>query len=192
MRKADESGVISSGKSHPVHDRYPYLPLIATALLLAGCASTPAARRHSNPAHTPTTAAGAGPTEQVIAAERAFAKSMADRDFGAFAAMLSSEAIFFNGNAVMHGTSEIAAGWQPYFKGAKAPFSWQPDHVEVLPSGKLALSTGPVYIAGQVVGRFNSIWRLEGNGNWRIVFDKGEAVCDTSPPGQPDFSRLSP
>jgi ketosteroid isomerase-like protein len=175
-----------------VYHRDLSLPLIAIALLIAGCAASPVPRRHADGARTAAAPPGASATEQVIAAERAFARSMADRNFGAFAGMLSSEAIFFNGNTVMHGTTEIAAGWQPYFKGAKAPFAWQPDHVEVLPSGKLALSTGPVYIAGQVVGRFNSIWRLEESGTWRIVFDKGEAVCDASPPGQPDFSRLSP
>jgi ketosteroid isomerase-like protein len=168
------------------------LPFLTIALLLAGCAASPAARHHSDSARTASALPGSSATDQVVAAERAFAKSMADRDFGAFGALLSSEAIFFNGSTVMHGASEIASAWQPYFKGAKAPFAWQPDHVEVLPSGKLALSTGPVYVAGQVVGRYNSIWRLEASGNWRIVFDKGEAVCETSPAGQPDFSRLSP
>jgi len=161
------------------------------AVLLGGCAAGPAAPAH--PAASRAAAGGAGSAaDQVIAAERAFAKTMADRDFHAFAALLSSEAIFFNGSMVLHGAAEIGAAWQPYFKGAKAPFAWQPDHVEVLPSGTLALSTGPVIVAGQVVGRYNSIWRLEAGGSWRIVFDKGEAVCGTSTPGQPDFSQLSP
>jgi hypothetical protein len=44
----------------------------------------------------------------------------------------------------------------------------------VLESGTLALSTGPVVdTSGEVVGRFNSIWRLEAPGVWKIVFDKG-------------------
>lgn len=172
--------------------RYPCLPCLGCALLLAGCAATPPTRSHQPRAQDPSPAAATSPTGQVLATERAFAKSMADRDFKAFATMVSSEAIFFDGNTVLHGASEIAAAWQPYFKGAKAPFAWQPDHVEVLPTGQLALSTGPVYVGGKVVGRYNSIWRLETTGVWRIVFDKGEAVCGTSPPGQPDFSQLTP
>jgi ketosteroid isomerase-like protein len=72
----------------------------------------------------------------------------------------------------------VAAQWQQYFEGHKAPFAWAPDHVEVLASGKLALSTGPVYEDGKAVARFNSIWRLEADNSWRIVFDKGEAVCE--------------
>jgi ketosteroid isomerase-like protein len=55
-----------------------------------------------------------------------------------------------------------------------APFSWRPETVEVLESGTLALSSGPVFdAAGQPIGAFNSIWRLEADGRWRVVFDKG-------------------
>jgi ketosteroid isomerase-like protein len=175
-----------------VSDSYPRcLPALALALL-TGCAAAPAVHRPAALARAAPAAASASATEQVLATERAFAKSMADRDFGAFTALLASEAVFFNGNTVMHGAAEVAAAWRPYFKGAAAPFAWQPDHVEVLPSGTLALSTGPVYVSGEVVGRFNSIWRLETQGGWHIVFDKGEAVCAVTPPGQPDFNRLSP
>ncbi len=173
-------------------DAYPRCLAALALALLGGCATAPVAHRPAALARATPPPAPASATEQVIATERAFAKSMADRDFGAFTALLASEAIFFNGNTVMHGAAEVAAAWQPYFKGAAAPFAWQPDHVEVLPSGTLALSTGPVYVSGEVVGRFNSIWRLEAKGGWHIVFDKGEAVCAVTPPGQPDFNRLSP
>jgi len=47
----------------------------------------------------------------------------------------------------------------------------------VLDSGTLALSTGPVKDPkGEIVARFNSIWRLE-SGQWRVIFDKGCPVC---------------
>jgi ketosteroid isomerase-like protein len=116
-----------------------------------------------------------------MATERAFARTMRDRDFAAFVTYLSSEAVFFSGNTVQHGAAEVAAAWKPSFSGAHAPFTWAPDYVEVLASGKLALSTGPVYVGGKIVGRFNSVWRLEAANTWRVVFDKGEAVC-TAPP----------
>jgi ketosteroid isomerase-like protein len=115
--------------------------------------------------------------EEVRNTEMAFAKSMADRDFGAFASHLSRDAVFFAGKKTLHGAPEVAAAWRARFRGPKAPFSWAPDHVEVLASGGLALSTGPVIEDGKVVGRFNSIWRLEAPHTWRIVFDKGETVC---------------
>jgi ketosteroid isomerase-like protein len=151
-------------------------PHHATAPSRAGAKPVPAAA-------TPDAAkaATATATQQVIATEQAFAKTMADRDFKTFLTFLSPDAIFFSGKVVRHGPAEVAEQWQPYFEGRKPPFSWAPDHVEVLPSGNLALSTGPVYEDGKVVGRFNSVWRLEAPNTWHIVFDKGEAVCSTKP-----------
>jgi ketosteroid isomerase-like protein len=140
--------------------------------LLAGCAG--GGQTHGGRSYSKRETSA---HDEVAATERAFAKTMADRDFKGFAGFLSSEAIFFTGNAVEHGPGEIAATWKPYYAGPTPPFSWLPDNVQVLPSGKLALSTGPVYVQGKEVGRFNSVWRLEGAHTWRIVFDKGEAVC---------------
>ena len=117
--------------------------------------------------------------EEVRSTELRFAKSMADRDFDAFVSHLSREAIFLDERNIQRGAPEVSAAWKPFFSGPKAPFSWAPDHVEVLASGDLALSTGPVTVNDKVVARFNSIWRLEGTHTWRIVFDKGEQVCDT-------------
>ncbi len=99
---------------------------------------------------------------------------MADRDFDAFLAFISPEAVFFDGNEPIRGRDAIATAWAPYFEGPQAPFSWHPDVVEVLESGTLALSSGPVRRAtGEEVGRFNSIWRKDADGRWRVVFDKG-------------------
>jgi len=62
----------------------------------------------------------------------------------------------------------------PFFAGPDAPFSWRPELVEVLDSGTLALTSGPVRDpTGRRTGTFNSIWRREPNDQWRVVFDKG-------------------
>lgn len=104
----------------------------------------------------------------------AFAATMVDRDLDAFVTFLSPEAVFFSGETRLRGPDEIREGWAHYFDGPAAPFSWQPDIVEVLASGGLALSSGPVReVTGEEVGRFNSIWRLENDNQWRVVFDKG-------------------
>jgi len=110
---------------------------------------------------------------QVMDAERAFAKTMVDRDAEAFAQYVSEEAVFY-GRQIFRGRLEVADGWGPYFQGPEPPFSWEPEHVEVLASGTLALSSGPVYDPkGKRIGTFNSVWRLEPDGRWRVVFDKG-------------------
>jgi ketosteroid isomerase-like protein len=116
--------------------------------------------------------------QQVEDTERAFAQTMADRDHEAFSTFLSEETVFFSGDTPLRGKQRVAETWQPYFDGPDAPFSWEPELVVVLESGTLALSSGPVRNpAGQRVATFNSIWRLEPSGQWRIVFDKGSADC---------------
>ncbi|MES2959521.1 MAG: nuclear transport factor 2 family protein [Pseudomonadota bacterium] len=117
---------------------------------------------------------------EVFAAERAFAKSMAERDLAAFGHHLAEDTVFF-GNAKVHrGRAAVLAAWKGFYDGPTAPFSWEPDQVEVLASGQLALSTGPVRDPkGDIVARFNSIWMRTSDGRWLIVFDKG------SPPDPP-------
>lgn len=111
---------------------------------------------------------------QVFVAESSFAASMAKRDLEAFASFISSEAIFFGDTAVMRGKRAVIDGWRLFFDKPAAPFSWKPDQIEVLPSGNLAISNGPVFDpGGKRVGSFSSIWRREPDGSWQIIFDKG-------------------
>jgi ketosteroid isomerase-like protein len=140
---------------------------LACMAMLAGCAAAqPKLSRD-------------GATQEVIATERAFAKTMADRDHEAFTRFLADETVFFGGDEPTRGKANVAAEWKPYFAKPTAPFSWEPEHVEVLDSGTLALSTGPVRdVHGKIIATFNSIWRRESNGAWRIVFDKGSDVCE--------------
>jgi len=115
---------------------------------------------------------------QVEDTERAFALTMAERDHVAFTQFLSDEAIFFSGETALRGKQRVVDSWKPYFKDPEAPFSWEPQTVEVLDSGTLALSSGPVRdAAGNVVATFNSVWRLESHGQWQIIFDKGNRAC---------------
>jgi ketosteroid isomerase-like protein len=116
-------------------------------------------------------------TEQVRDAERGFAKTMADRDPLAFASFIATDAVFF-GEQTLRGRTAVVEGWKGFFAGRAAPFSWAPESVEVLDSGTLAHSSGPVLDAqGNRVGVFNSVWRREADGQWKVVFDKGCDVC---------------
>jgi ketosteroid isomerase-like protein len=113
--------------------------------------------------------------QQVMAAERAFAATMRARDVDAFAGFVDEEAVFLSGSRPLRGRAAIVEAWRKYYVGQPAPFSWTPDQVEVLDSGTLAYSGGPVYdAAGRQIGRFNSIWRLQAPGQWKVVFDRGE------------------
>jgi len=118
---------------------------------------------------------------QVFAAESTFAATMAARDLKAFGSFVAPDAVFFGGRGVLRGNAAVVEGWKGFFGGPQAPFSWRPEVVEVLDSGKLAHSSGPVMDPnGKLIGMFNSVWRLEPDGHWRVVFDKGCAVCDST------------
>jgi ketosteroid isomerase-like protein len=144
------------------------LPILCGTL--SGCAVSPA-----QPA--------AEARQQVLATERAFAGTMAERNLGAFSSFIAEEAVFFTGPNPLRGKARIVEWWARYYAGAAAPISWEPDEVEVLDSGELALSSGPVRDAqGKTVARFTSIWRREAPGTWRIIFDKGNPVCNCPSP----------
>jgi len=142
------------------------LPFLACMMIFAACTAV---------------ASETGPDklrQQVADTERAFAQTMADRNFEAFKSFLSPETIFFSGETALRGSAKVSATWKPYFEGGAAPFSWEPQTVEVLDSGNLALSSGPVHDpGGNLVGTFTSIWRLDNNGEWKIIFDKGNGAC---------------
>jgi uncharacterized protein (TIGR02246 family) len=141
--------------------------LIVACALAAGCAA-PGGRTDLATAK-----------QQVADTERAFAKTMADRDFAAFSEFIAPDAVFFSGPEPRRGKQQIVDFWKRFYEKPQAPFSWRPEQVEVLESGTLALSSGPVFNpAGKQFATFQSIWRLDAPGRWRIVFDKGNPACD--------------
>ena len=142
---------------------------LATAFsaLAAGCAVTAPTRSREEL------------VRQVTEAETAFAKTMADRDHAAFMRLVADDAVFLNGGKPLRGKAAIGEYWKRFYSGPTAPFSWKPELVEVVGSGNLAQSIGPVAAPnGKVIARFYSTWRLEPDGSWRVVFDDGYDVCD--------------
>ena len=152
-------------------NRRALLGRLAAGVVIAGTGAGAAAARQSSRSLK----------DAVADAERAFADSMAKRDLATFTARLSQEAIFFggpDGNTPTRGRTAIVQAWKGFFEGPTAPFSWTPDTSEVIDSGTLGITSGPVRNAnGEVTGRFNSVWRLESDGQWRVVFDKGCRGC---------------
>lgn len=147
-----------------------YWKMICSAILLAACNISAAA---TNP----------DLKKQVADTERAFAATMKARDHAAFVSFLSDETVFFSGPKPLHGKQAVGEFWKKFYEKKEAPFSWEPDTVEVLESGKLAWSSGPVHGPdGKLIARFHSVWRLEASGKWKIIFDHGVDVCDCKKP----------
>ena len=131
-------------------------------------------------------AAGRDLAAEVKAAEKAFAKTMADRNIQAFAGYISDEGVFFGAKGPIRGREAVVTVWKRFFEGADAPFSWDPETAEVLPSGNLGLTSGPVHDPkGELIGTFTTVWRLETDGKWRVIFDKGCDVCKPVPEEAP-------
>ncbi len=129
------------------------------ALLLGGAAAVPCAESHDEL------------VAAVKAREIAFAKTMADRDHAAFASFVAEDAVFMAATP-LHGQGRRRR-LEAILRGP-APFSWAPERVEVTSSGTLAISSGPVFDPeGKRVSTFNSTWRRDKDGVWRIVLDIG-------------------
>ncbi|MEO8592977.1 MAG: nuclear transport factor 2 family protein [Candidatus Solibacter sp.] len=124
------------------------------------------------------TATNAELKEQVRQTEIAFAKTLADRDVAAFAGFLAKDTVFMSGGHATHGSQAVVERWKAFFEGKAPPFSWAPEFVEVVDSGTLAMSSGPVRDpSGKRTGTFNSVWRREADGKWKIVLDNGCPAC---------------
>ncbi|NQD35951.1 nuclear transport factor 2 family protein [Permianibacter sp. IMCC34836] len=146
--------------------------IVFVAALLSGCA-------HRPPAATELARLQA----EVAETERAFARTMAERNHAAFTGFLADDTIFISGASHLRGKQAVADAWKPLYEAPTAPFSWEPEFVEIQNSGQLALSSGPVRDgSGKVIAQFSSIWRHEAPGVWRIIFDRGNPVCPAATP----------
>jgi ketosteroid isomerase-like protein len=116
-----------------------------------------------------------GPEAQEFRArEVAFAKTMADRDFEAFLTFITPDAVFFAGNRPQRGRTVIGDVGRSLFEGDGAPFAWGSDLVQVMDSGDVAFSSGPVTRPdGESTSQFNSIWLKADDEVWYVVLDKG-------------------
>ncbi len=115
---------------------------------------------------------------EVAKVERAFAKTMADRNFGAFSSFLADDTVFWNNGSALRGKQAVMNVWQAYYDNEAAPFKWEPETVMLIKGGNLALSTGPVSDESSIFMYYTSVWRKEADGNWKIILDKGQKYCE--------------
>jgi ketosteroid isomerase-like protein len=124
--------------------------------------------------------------DEVRCREVGFSQSVENRDRERFASFVDPDARFV-GNKVDRSREAIAEAWAVFFTGDPPLIKWRPQFIEVLESGDLALSRGPYRIIdkneqGEVTeawGTYNSVWRLNADGEWLIVFDAGSFPDET-------------
>ncbi|MFN2442992.1 MAG: DUF4440 domain-containing protein [Thermoanaerobaculia bacterium] len=117
--------------------------------------------------------------ESLRKAESDFARAFDERDLDAFLALVDEDVVFLGGRENLRGKAAVAEVWSRYFETDVAPFAWKPERYEVNPSGTLGMTTGPVTGPdGKWVSSFMSIWKLQPDGTWRVIFD-GAPRCPT-------------
>jgi ketosteroid isomerase-like protein len=123
--------------------------------------------------------------DTVRCTEIAFSVSAETRDADSFASFIDEDARFV-GASVSRGPTEIMAAWSPYLVEGGYSIKWRPQIVEILEDGSLALSRGPYRvittddegISTEHWGTFNSVWRLQKDGSWKVVFDAGSPAAE--------------
>lgn len=129
--------------------------------------------------------ASADVSDEVRCREIGFSQAAERQDLTAFSSFIDADARFVGGT-VLRGVEAITTAWAVFFQDDGPVIQWRPQVVEVLDDGKLALSRGPYRTLsrdaeGNIIeqwGTFNSIWRLNADGQWRVVFDAGSPAAD--------------
>jgi uncharacterized protein (TIGR02246 family) len=124
-------------------------------------------------------------TEELRRTELAFAATVREDKPDAFATLIAEDAVFLGSTRVLKGRAAIAEAWQGYFGQGRPDFEWHPETVELSGDGELGVTRGPWVIRsrdkdGKAVeesGTFNSTWRRQADGSWRILFDAGCVPC---------------
>jgi ketosteroid isomerase-like protein len=135
------------------------------AFALAACASAPLE-------------SAADPSE-VIAAERAFAAEAGQRGWAAaFRAWHAPGAIVLQPDPV-----EAAVTLAQIQGDGGTNLDWRPAYGGVSRDGGFGFTTGPFQVTGRpgVVGHYFTVWRRQGDGQWRWIFDAGTDVADPGP-----------
>jgi len=131
-----------------------------------------------------STVATADLLHDVRCREIGFSKSAERHDLVAFRSFIDADARFV-GSSVSKGVDSITEAWSVFFTAGGPTITWRPQLVEVLEDGELALSRGPYRVFatdpdGKLIenwGTFNSVWRLNEDGEWRVVFDAGSPAA---------------
>ena len=76
----------------------------------------------------------------------------------------------------------MAEAWKKFYEAPAAPFSWEPNEADVQGSTPGRSVRVRCAMRAAVFATFTSIWRREAPGVWRIIFDKGNDVCQKCAP----------
>lgn len=133
-------------------------------------------------APSPTLRAAA---DQIVKSDAAFAQSVADKNREKFLSFIA-DATSFNGGTAneLRGRDAVMKAWEDFFAPDGPTLTWTPIKGEVIGAGDVGYTTGrSVYrqkdANGKVVerrGQYLTVWRKQGDGSWKVVFDTGSTL----------------
>jgi ketosteroid isomerase-like protein len=134
-----------------------------------------------------------GTIQSLVEAEKAFAAMASEKGFrDSFLANFTEEGIAFT--PAPGRSNEALRKLPPPPPGPpKNKLKWHPDFSDISAAGDLGYNTGPFWVEGpggkdlgQNQGYFFSLWRMQPDGNWKVVLDIGARAS------LPDAQRVLP
>ena len=157
-------------KTHPL---FPFALSLASSALLHASAFA---------AQVPPVVAMTQAECEVWMRERSFANTVASHDAAAFADHLVADTVF---NAAspqpVRGRAAVVADWKEIIEGRELALRWHPQFVSIGADPDVAVSSGPAWTEifdpsakhRYTISRFNSVWKRDADGEWRVLFDGG-------------------
>ena len=119
--------------------------------------------------------------EDVIAAEKAFAKTALDVSIKqAFLDYMDNAAVVFNQGMALNGPEFWRKAPERKFK-----LIWRPTYAAIAQSGDLGFTTGPFELRASLAdtvraaGQYSTIWKKQKDGSWKFLADLGIGYAGT-------------
>ncbi len=150
-------------------------PLLVAAICLAACTPPKSLPPRKLPDDTDL-------QDQLFAADRAFAKAVADSGAPAWNARLAPDvAKPGNGGLILlRGVIPVAANDKPIFADVSQLLTWEPtdaaayaDRVTGVTLGRYAMVRRSARSDTLARGRYLTLWRKQPDGRWKILLDTG-------------------
>ena len=162
---------------------------VVICILISGLLAAPAFAKKAPPAPPPL------PSEEVIAAERAFDAFTAEHGFNAgFHEYSAPDALTFGpAPERTHDTTAAALAATP--NEPPSQLRWWPARLGISSSGDLAYDLGGwTYGDNSEGGWFFTVWQKQTDGSWKWLIDTraGSGPVDALPPKQPTYTDFIP
>ena len=129
------------------------------------------------------------PSEKgVMEADRAFNKAtQADRLEG-WMSYMADNVVLFGIKPPVVGKDAVRKFYEPNFADPNFTLTWEPNHGELYPSGKVGYTSGRWTLRGKSPkgetverhGSYLTVWELQKDGSWKVIADGGSP--DPTPP----------